>query len=266
MEWAGVVASRTMQSTILITNDDGIRARGLEALRAAVEPLGRVITVAPDREQSAMSHAITLHRPLRILREGDDRYSVDGTPTDCVLASLNGLLDVRPDLVISGINHGANMGDDVTYSGTVSAAFEAAILGVPAMAVSLATFGEHDFSGAAMVVPRVVRAIESHVLPPRALLNLNVPSGPPESIHGIRVTRLGTRTYDDALVARKDPRGRDYYWIGGGEPRWERSERSDFLAIHEGYASLTPLTLDLTHQTLYREMARWEFERPDESS
>lgn len=254
-----------MNPTILITNDDGLRAEGLAALRTAVEPLGRVITVAPDREQSAMSHAITLHRPLRILPEGTDRYSVDGTPTDCVLASLNGLLDVRPDLVISGINHGPNMGDDVTYSGTVSAAFEAAILGVPAMAVSLATFGEHDFSGAMAVIPEVVRAIEHHVLPPRALLNLNVPSGPPESIKGIRVTVLGSRVYEDALVSRKDPRGRDYYWIGGAEPRWEASDRSDFLAIHEGYASLTPLTLDLTHQTLFRDMARWEFGSPDET-
>jgi 5'-nucleotidase len=249
-----------MDATILITNDDGLRAEGLRALHEAVAPLGRVITVAPDREQSAMSHAITLHRPLRILPEGDDRYSVDGTPTDCVLAALNGLLDVRPDLVISGINHGPNMGDDVTYSGTVSAAFEASILGVPAMAVSLATFGQLDFSGAIAIIPQVVRAVWSHVLPPRALLNVNIPSGPPEAIRGVRTTVLGSRVYEDALVVRQDPRGRDYYWIGGAEPRWEAAERSDFLAVHEGYASVTPLTLDLTHETLLRAMEKWRFE------
>jgi 5'-nucleotidase len=249
-----------MDATILITNDDGLRAEGLRALHEAVAPLGRVITVAPDREQSAMSHAITLHRPLRILPEGDDRYSVDGTPTDCVLAALNGLLDVRPDLVISGINHGPNMGDDVTYSGTVSAAFEASILGVPAMAVSLATFGQLDFSGAIAIIRQVVRAVWSHVLPPRALLNVNIPSGPPEAIRGVRTTVLGSRVYEDALVVRQDPRGRDYYWIGGAEPRWEAAERSDFLAVHEGYASVTPLTLDLTHETLLRDMEKWRFE------
>jgi 5'-nucleotidase len=246
--------------TILITNDDGIAAEGLRALREALRPFGRVITVAPDREQSATSHAITLHRPLRIRPVDVDTYSVDGTPTDCVLAAMNGLLEERPSLVVSGINHGPNMGDDVTYSGTVSAAFEGAILEVPSIAVSLATFGPHDFRAAMAVVPAIVEAVHRHGLPPRALLNVNVPSGPPEVLRGTRVTRLGHRVYGDALEKRHDPRGREYYWIGGHEPAWRPEPDSDFLAVHEGFVSVTPLSLDLTHGVLFESMGEWTFD------
>lgn len=249
-----------MPFTILITNDDGIHAEGLRALRAAVAPLGRVITVAPDREQSAASHAITLHHPLRIQRLDDDTYSVDGTPTDCVLVAINGLLDTRPDLVVSGINHGPNMGDDITYSGTVSAAFEGAILGLPSLAISLATFGAHDFAAAAAIVRPLIAAVHRHELPPRALLNVNIPGLPPGEIRGVRVTKLGHRVYDDSLIARKDPRGRDYYWIGGQEPSWEPEPDSDFLAVHEGYVSVTPISLDLTHHPLLEKMREWTFD------
>lgn len=242
----------------LITNDDGVAAEGLNALREAVSPIARVVTVAPDREQSASSHAITLHAPLRIQRVEADVHTVDGTPTDCVLVAINGLLDERPDIVVSGINHGPNMGDDVTYSGTVSAAFEGAILGVPSVAVSLATFGERNFDGAIDAVRRIIRAIERHGLPQRTLLNVNVPSRPASELAGYRMTRLGQRVYEDSIVARKDPRGRDYYWIGGAEPRWEPEEHSDFLAVHDGYVSVTPLSLDLTHDGLLEAMQTWE--------
>jgi 5'-nucleotidase len=242
----------------LITNDDGIAAEGLRALKAAISTVGRVVTVAPDREQSASSHAITLHAPLRIQRVEEDTYTVDGTPTDCVLVAMNGLLERRPDVVVSGINHGPNMGDDVTYSGTVSAAFEGAILGVPSMAVSLATFAERDFGGAGVAVTRLLEAIGRHGLPPRTLLNVNVPSRPADALAGFRITKLGHRVYEDALIARKDPRGRDYYWIGGAEPTWKPEPESDFLAVHEGHVSVTPLSLDLTHLGLCETMKSWE--------
>jgi 5'-nucleotidase len=243
---------------ILITNDDGIAAEGLSALRESLGGMGRVVTVAPDREQSASSHAITLHAPLRIQQVGEDAYTVDGTPTDCVLVAMNGLLDTRPDVVISGINHGPNMGDDVTYSGTVSAAFEGAILGVPSIAVSLATFGERNFEAARASIPKLLEAIARHELPPRALLNVNVPSCAPDELRGFRITKLGHRVYEDTLVARKDPRGRDYYWIGGGEPSWNPDPETDFLAIDEGFVSVTPLSLDLTHLGLHEAMQSWE--------
>jgi 5'-nucleotidase len=249
-----------MSRIILITNDDGFRAEGIGALAAAVAPLGRVIMVAPEREQSAASHAITLSQPLRIHREGTDRYSVSGTPTDCVIAAINGLLDVRPDLLISGINHGPNMGDDVHYSGTVSAAFEGAILGLPALAVSLAAYRDPDFSCAARVIPPLVEQVLERSLPPRSLLNVNLPSGPAQSVRGVRITTLGHRVYHDTLVARKDPRGRDYYWIGGDEPTWEPVADTDFLAVHEGFVSVTPLSVDLTHTELLEAMGSWTFD------
>ncbi len=244
---------------ILLTNDDGIHAPGLAALAESLAGLGRLITVAPDREQSAASHALTLRRPLRILPEGPDRYSVDGTPTDCVVAAFNGLLDERPDLVISGMNHGPNMGDDVTYSGTVSAAFEGAILGVPSLAVSLATFDAHDYETAYAVIPWIVNAVVHHGLPERALLNVNVPSIPLETHRGIRITHLGHRVYQDVLEVRTDPRGKDYYWIGGDKPTWKHEEGSDFTAINDGFTSITPLSLDLTHTELAKDMASWSF-------
>jgi len=249
-----------MPYTVLITNDDGIGAVGLAALRECLEPIARVICVAPDREQSAASHAITLHRPLRINSEGNDTYSVDGTPTDCVLVAMNGLLDVRPDMVVSGINHGPNMGDDVTYSGTVSAAIEGTILGIPSIAVSLATFRERNFAGAQRVIPRIIRETRRRGLPSRSLLNVNVPSTGADEIRGIRVTKLGRRVYQDTLVPRKDPRGRDYYWIGGEDPIWEPQEHSDFSAISDGYVSITPISLELTDHATIDAMSAWRFD------
>lgn len=248
-----------MSTTFLVTNDDGIHAEGLKALREAVAPLGRVVTVAPDREQSAASHAITLHHPLRVREVAPDTYAVDGTPTDCVLVAMHGLLEKPPDFVLSGINHGPNMGDDVSYSGTVSAAIEGAILGVPSLAFSLAAYENLDFTAAALV-PRIVQSVTRHGLPGRALLNVNIPSGSPADVRGIRLTRLGHRVYADQLVTRTDPRGRTYHWIGGTKPSWRPDPDTDFTAIQAGYVSVTPISLDMTHLPLLEAMKAWRFD------
>src|SRR5215475_11410086 len=199
-----------MPAVILVTNDDGVHAAGLAALAAALEDLGDVYVVAPDREQSAVGHALTLHRPLRVTQMGERRFAVNGTPSDCVNLAVLGLLPERPVLVASGINHGSNLGDDVTYSGTVSAAMEGALLGVPSVAFSLVS---GDFAEAGRVAQLVVARILVEGLPPKTLLNVNVPAG---TVRGLRTTRLGHRVYSDKIVEQRDPRGRPYYWIGGG--------------------------------------------------
>ena len=242
---------------ILVTNDDGIHAPALLALRQELSALGRVTIVVPDRDQSATSHSLTLHRPLRIHRHGDDRFSVDGTPTDCVLIAYYGLLEHRPDLVVSGINHGPNMGEDVFYSGTVAAAIEGAMQGAAAIAASLVTRAPEDFVAPARFVARLAEEVVRRGLGAKRLLNVNLPHLPWEEIRGVRLTRLGTRVYRDSLVRKTDPRGRDYYWIGGEEPVWEPSEGTDFHAVHEGWVSITPMALDLTDHRAVEDMERW---------
>ncbi len=246
---------------VLVTNDDGIHAPALRRLREALAPLGRVTIVAPDRDQSATSHALTLARPFRIQRHEPDVFSVDGTPTDCVVTSFNGLLERRPDVVISGINHGPNMGEDVFYSGTVAAAIEGALQGVPGVAVSLATKEPADFADPAAFVARLVARLLERGLPPRHLLNVNIPHRPWPAIEGVRVTRLGSRVYHDTLVKKVDPRGRDYYWIGGEEPEWESIAGTDFQAVHEGWISVTPMRPDLTAEPFLAELEAWRLER-----
>jgi 5'-nucleotidase len=240
---------------ILVTNDDGIQAEGIRTLAKAMETLGRVTIMAPDREQSATSHALTLHRPLRIRKISERELSVDGTPTDAVLLGVHGFLKERPALVVSGINHGPNMGNDVLYSGTVAAASEGTFLGIPSIAMSLATWGPADFGPSA----RVARILVAHLLrmglPPKTCLNVNVPPIPWEEIKGIRVTRLGKRVYRDVIVEKTDPRGKLYYWIGGEEPTWENDDTSDFTAVERGYVSVTPLTFELTD---YKELVDLE--------
>ena len=236
---------------ILVTNDDGIHAAGLLALADAVRPLGEVTIIAPDREQSATSHSLTLHRPLRINRIRDGYLAVDGTPTDCVLLGVHGFLKRNPGLVISGINHGPNMGEDVSYSGTVSAALEGTFLGIPSIAVSLTEWTPRDFEPAKRIVHRLVRSLMDRGLPPRLCLNINIPALPAADIRGVRVTRLGRRVYHDVVVEKRDPRGKLYYWIGGEDVTWEEDETSDWSAVRAGYVSLTPLTLELTD---YRSM------------
>jgi 5'-nucleotidase len=240
-------------SVVVLTNDDGVHAQGLAALEKALAELGDVYVVAPEREQSACGHALTLHRPLRPLQLGERRFSVNGTPSDCVNLAVLGFLPATPVLVVSGINHGANLGDDVTYSGTVSAAMEGTILGVPSIAVSLADGGDFEIAG------RVARLVAMRVLvgglPDNTLLNVNVPAQPPR---GIRMTRLGHRVYREKVIQEVDPRGRPYFWIGAGPPEWQEDEASDIAAVHAGFAALTPLHLDLTHFGALGKMSEWE--------
>ncbi len=243
---------------ILLTNDDGIFAPALLALREALAPLGQVVTVAPDRDQSATSHSLTLHRPFRIHRHDETTFSVDGTPTDCVVCAYYGLLDRRPDMVISGINHGPNMGEDVFYSGTVAAAIEGTLQGVPSIAASLVTRERTDFVEPAAFVARLAGRVAARGLGPRRLLNVNIPHRPWEEIAGVAVTRLGSRKYRDTLVRKVDPRGRDYYWIGGEDPVWEPRPGTDFHAVHDGWISVTPLRLDLTDDGALAELDDWE--------
>jgi 5'-nucleotidase len=246
---------------ILLTNDDGVSAAGLAALRRCLTPLGRLWVVAPDREQSAASHALTLQRPLRIQRPEEGVMSVDGTPTDCVLLALNGLLPERPDLVVSGINHGPNLGGDVVYSGTVAGALEGAMLGVPAIAISLAAWNERSFDAAEAVLPKLVRGMLDRGLSERSVLNVNLPPLAAGDIRGVKVTRLGRRVYRDVIVERMDPRGKAYYWIGGSEPTWQRGdEDTDLAAIEAGMISVTPLDLDLTDEKMLTAMEAWNLE------
>ncbi len=242
---------------ILVTNDDGIFSPALPALRAALAPLGRVMIVAPDRDQSATSHSLTLHRPFRIQRRETDVYSVDGTPTDCVVCAWYGLLDATPDLVVSGINHGPNMGEDVFYSGTVAAAIEGTIQGAPSIAASLVTRQLTDFAEPAAFIGRLAREVAERGLPRRRLLNVNMPFRPWSEIAGVQLTRLGSRRYHDTLVRKVDPRGREYFWIGGQDAEWESIPGSDFRAVHEGFVSVTPLSLELTDDGALGELESW---------
>ncbi|BCA79793.1 5'/3'-nucleotidase SurE [Desulfuromonas sp. AOP6] len=244
---------------ILITNDDGVHSPGLSALVDALGNLGRVVVVAPDRERSAAGHSLTLHSPLRADEIRTDVIAVDGTPTDCVNLGIHGLLSERPSLVVSGINKGSNMGDDITYSGTVSAAMEATMMGVPAMAVSLSSdsFLYDDFYFAGQAAFELAHKILDYGLPPDTFLNVNVPKGLPL---GAQMTRQGKRRYGDVVVENLDPRGRKYYWIGGGELGFENIEGTDFHAVNEGYVSITPLHLDLTNYTSFAGLSRWNLD------
>jgi 5'-nucleotidase len=237
---------------ILLSNDDGIQSEGLTALEESLKPLADIYTVAPDRAQSSMSHALTLHRPLRAHELGPRRIAVDGTPVDCVKLALTGLLPVRPDLVISGINKGPNLGDDIIYSGTVSAAIEGALLGLPAIAVSLVTFKDFDFRAAAEFTATLVERIAQGGIAPKTLLNVNVPSVAKEEIKGWRLTRMGKRHYSENIVERIDPRGGKYYWIGGDDLGFADEDGTDCKTVHEGFISVTPLQVDFTDYQLLK--------------
>lgn len=241
-----------------MSNDDGIHAPGLAALAAALESVGEVYVVAPDRERSAIGHALTLHRPLRVDRVGPRRWAVNGTPTDCVNLGTLGILPLRPDVVVAGINAGSNLGDDVTYSGTVSAAMEGSLLGVPALAVSLVEPAEGaNYRPAARAAARLTRLLLAARGTGVSLLNVNVPRGRPR---GLRMTRLGRRVYSEKVTEQRDPRGKVYYWIGAGPAAWEGGEDTDFAAVHAGYISVTPLHLDLTSYEGLRALKAWELD------
>jgi 5'-nucleotidase len=245
---------------ILCTNDDGYLAEGLRVLATAAGSLGSVTIVAPDREQSATSHSLTLHHPLRSRRASDGALVVDGTPTDCVILALGALMDDRPDICLSGINHGPNMGEDVLYSGTVAAAMEATVLGVPAVAISYTGPDFESISGWEEPVTGLLASLVEQSFPKDTLLNVNLPAIDPAEVKGIRVTTLGERRYADSLTRAKDPSGREYFWIGGGSLSWTgRTGRkdSDFAAVEDGYISVTPLHLDLTNYRLLEEIQAW---------
>ena len=229
---------------ILVSNDDGFSSEGIQVLADALEPLGEVWVVAPNREQSAVSHALTLDRPLRMEQLAERRYAVDGTPTDCVALGISNLMNGQtPDLVVSGINFGCNMGADVHYSGTVSAAFEGVILGVPAVAVSQQIGRGFSYDAAARFAAEVVGWTLGNGIDKNTVLNVNVPLGRPR---GVRLTRLGVRRYTEGVIESTDPRGRQIFWIGGGEPVWEAIPGTDFHEVGEGYVSVTPLHPDMT--------------------
>jgi len=276
---------------ILLTNDDGIGAPGLRALLRSLCSLAEVTVFAPDHNWSAAGHTKTMHKPLRVtpysfecdvplqsppldslrapqVRQGGgegeneervDAYTTTGAPSDCVALALLGILSRKPDLVVSGINQGANVGHDVTYSGTVAAAMEAVIFGLPAVAISLDSYESHDFGFAAQVGSQVVSQVLARGLPQGVFLNVNVPCLPAEEIGGVEVTRLGRRVYRDILIERQDPRGRPYYWIGGEPPGGHEDEGTDIWALARGHVSVSPVHLDMTAHELLPALRQWEW-------
>ena len=229
---------------ILVTNDDGVHAEGIRALAEALRPLGDVTIVAPIQEASAIGHALTLRRPLRIETIGPRVFAIDGTPTDCVNIALTHVLGEKPDLIVSGINKGWNLGDDVTYSGTVSGALEGALLSIPSIAISAERTGDDaEFGPSARAAARVAAVVLERGMPKFTLLNINVPAGPNR---GFRVTVQAKRNHVTSVSERMDPRQRPYYWIEEGLNQWEPHDRSDYQAVRDGYISITPLQPDMT--------------------
>ncbi len=246
---------------ILISNDDGCSAEGLLILHRALDWIADTVVVSPDRERSAISHALTLHRPLRVYSNEHGFYCLDGTPADCITFALRSGRFPAPQVIVAGINRGPNLGEDVLYSGTVAAATEGAMRGVPSIAVSLAVFpvteGPFYFNTAADVVLKVVQSVLKNGLPYGTILNINVPNIPVEELKGIRVTRQGHRRYEESIVEKEDPRGASYYWIGGGIPEFDNTEDTDGWAVENGYASVTPLSVDMTARDLLEEISSW---------
>ncbi|MFI4891567.1 MAG: 5'/3'-nucleotidase SurE [Steroidobacterales bacterium] len=244
---------------ILLSNDDGYRAEGLAALSEAVSPLGAVTIVAPDRNRSGASNSLTLDVPLRATRYETNAYYVNGTPTDCVHMAVSGFFPYEHDLVVSGVNHGANLGDDVLYSGTVAAAVEGRFLGLPAIAVSLCidAGSPRNFASAAKIAANLVERLMRGPPPGAMILNLNVPDLPDGQLRGIRVTRLGNRHRSEPVVRAQDPRGQDVYWVGSAGSGQDAGPGTDFHAVASGFASITPLQIDLTRHAAIVEIERW---------
>ena len=244
---------------ILVSNDDGYRAQGLEALSGALRRLGSVTVVAPDRNRSGASNSLTLDVPVRAVSYDVDAYHVNGTPTDCVHLAISGLFDFEHDIVVSGVNDGANLGDDTLYSGTVAAAIEGRFLGLPAIAVSLVVRpgSPRNFAGAARVAAGLVERLVRAPLQGPVILNVNVPDVPDGELRGLEVTRLGNRHRAKPVVAAKDPRGRDVYWVGSSGAGQDAGPGTDFHAVAAGYASVTPLQIDLTRHAALPELVQW---------
>lgn len=242
---------------ILISNDDGYLAQGLQQLAAALREYAQISVVAPDRNRSAASNSLTLEHPLRAITGADGFVRVDGTPTDCVHLAITGLLDPEPDMVFAGINHGANLGDDVLYSGTVAAATEGRFLGLPAIAISLAASNPQHFATAAQVAVDLLRKIQVQPLPKDTLLNVNVPDLPMAEVKGFQITRLGQRHKAEPVIKSADPRGNPIYWVGPPGAEQDAGPGTDFDAIKNGYVSITPLQLDLTRFERMQSLNDW---------
>ncbi len=242
---------------ILISNDDGYLAPGLAALHAAISSVAETFVIAPDRNRSGASNSLTLTRPLRVSTGPNGFLHLDGTPTDCVHVGLTGLMDPEPDMVIAGINHGANLGDDVLYSGTVAAAMEGRYLGFPAVAISLAGSKPQHFDAASRIAVKLLQLMQDNPLPRDSILNINVPDLPFELIQGFRATRLGCRHKSDPVIRSEDPSGREIYWVGPAGDGQDCGDGTDFLAVQEGYVSVTPLQVDLTRHNQIAQIKDW---------
>ena len=242
---------------ILVSNDDGYLATGINVLADALSDIADVVVVAPDRNRSAASNSLTLHDPLRVSKVGENRYRVNGTPSDCVHLALTGFLDEEPDLVVSGINHGANLGDDVIYSGTVAAAMEGRFLGLPTIAVSLVGHNLQHFDTAARVATELVQRLDEDPLPAEFILNVNVPNRPYEELTGIQVVRLGFRHKSEPVVKSEDAHGRTIFWVGPAGAGQDAGDGTDFHAIDQGAVAITPLKVDLTRHEAVPQVAEW---------
>lgn len=242
---------------ILISNDDGVMAQGITILARELSTVADLEVMAPDRNRSGASNSLTLSRPLRVRRQDNGYYSVEGTPTDCVHLALTGFLDNGFDMVVSGINHGANLGDDILYSGTVAAAMEGRSLGLPAIAISMVGDNIHHYETGALIAKQLVMKLQQQRLPSQTILNVNVPDVPPHAIKGLQVTRLGSRHTAAPVVKELDPRGHPIYWIGPPGLEADAGPGTDFYAVNQGYASVTPLHLDMTHYKLFDRVSDW---------
>ena len=242
---------------ILVSNDDGYRAEGLECLAVALRPLAEVTVVAPDRNRSGASNSLTLDVPLRVNAYGERMFYVNGTPTDCVHLAISGLFDIEHDMVVSGINDGANLGDDVLYSGTVAAAIEGRFLGLPTIAISLVAHEGRHFATAARVASELVMRLQRAPLHGSMILNVNVPDLAYESLRGYKATRLGYRHRSEPVIRATDPRGRRLYWVGPAGEGADTAEGTDFHAVNEGYVSVTPLQVDLTRHSAVADLGDW---------
>lgn len=242
---------------ILLSNDDGYRAEGLRRLAERMQLLSEIIVVAPDRNRSGASNSLTLRHPLRVGQGDDGFYYVDGTPTDCVHLAITGLMEQEPDMVVSGINSGANLGDDILYSGTVAAAMEGRFLGLPAIAVSLAGTQCNHYATAAEAVERIVKLLPTHPLPNDSILNINVPDVPIHDIKGFKVTRLGHRHKSESVVRSTDPQGEEIYWVGPAGAEQDAGPGTDFYAVRNGYISITPIQVDLTQHSALDRISTW---------
>jgi len=244
---------------ILVSNDDGVHSSGIRSLASSLKKIAgaRVVVVAPDRERSATAHSLTIHRPLRVEKLAHDFYAVDGTPTDSVMLAVNELLKKKPDLIVSGINRGSNLGEDVHYSGTVSAAVEGAIMGIPSLAFSVMGLNHFHFDVAAAFARKLAKQVLKEKLEPGVLLNVNVPNIPKSKIKGVKVVQLGRHNYGGIIIEKNDPRGRPYYWIGGNPAVFEDIKDSDCEACQNGYIAVTPIHVDMTYRKYIEKLKKW---------